>query len=152
MRPNFNTYEEYQSWQRWQAYKEYTIGFIVLTSLIVFGVVFFGGSKAHAYSDEQIVNAIYIAEGGKNAAYPYGIKSVACQSQESCRKICANTVRHNRQRYSKYEKRRTVSFVVFLGNRYCPITGNHLSASERKLNKNWIRNVLAILRKESKNG
>src|SRR3990167_7108119 len=53
------------------------------------------------HTDEQIVNAIYKAEGGKKTRFPYGIKSVKCEGEKECRKICLNTVKNNRVRYER---------------------------------------------------
>lgn len=95
----------------------------------------------HQYTDKEIVNAIYQAEGGSSAQYPYGIRSILCESQEACRKICENTVRNNRKRYTKLGRLRNKTYIEFLGSRYCPVKGSSLSNSERLLNKNWVKNV-----------
>lgn len=110
------------------------------------------GSVAHAqeYTDEQIVNAIYIAEGGKNAKYPYGIRSVSCSGEKHCRRICANTVRNNRIRYQRSKSKGTMDFIAYLGSRYCPTDSPRLSRAEKNLNKNWQKNVRAILAKGHK--
>jgi len=50
----------------------------------------------------------------------------------------AATVVKNYQRWLNSDK--SLNFITFLGNRYCPTTGN-LSAAERRLNGNWIGNV-----------
>lgn len=99
------------------------------------------GTVQTAWNDSQIVNAIYLAEGGKNAKYPYGIKSISCKSQETCRKICQNTVSNNRKRYSRLQGRGNQTYIEFLGSRYCPVKGVSLSNAERLLNKNWVKNV-----------
>lgn len=104
------------------------------------------------WSDEQIVNAIYKAEGGKKTKYPYGIKSIKCESQEACRQICLNTVRNNRKRYAKDANYGKITFIEFLGSRFAPVKGSSLSAAERKLNPNWVKNVLFFLEKDNKNG
>lgn len=33
------------------------------------------------------------------------------------------------------------SFIAFLGNVYCPTSGDHLRPAERQLNQNWVKNV-----------
>jgi len=99
------------------------------------------------WTNKEIVNAIYIAEGGKNAEYLYGIRSIACSSAEECREICFTTVKKNRSRFAKYGHRKFKGYVEFLASRYCPVGGPHASVAERRLNKNWIKNVKAILRK-----
>lgn len=101
-----------------------------------------GCNHAFAYTDEQIVKAIYLAEGGKNAQFPYGIRSVECSSEGECRKICANTVRNNRKRWQKQGS--SVSFLQFMASRYCPINASNDRAG---VNKFWLKNVTYFLRK-----
>ena len=102
---------------------------------------------AHAkdYSNEEILKAIYLAEGGKKAQYPYGIRSINCATESECRRICLNTIRNNRVRFAKYGHKNHPDFISFLGSRYCPTNGTALSANERKLNKHWIKNVRYFL-------
>lgn len=106
-------------------------------------------TSAHAqeYTDDQIVNAIYLAEGGAKAQYPYGIRSVRCESKAECRAICQRTVRNNRKRYLKHDGIRSRSFITFLGARYCPTQGAALSNREKSVNKNWLKNVKYFLTK-----
>jgi hypothetical protein len=121
------------------------------TLLLITMLILFAAGQAHAteaYSDEEIVNAIYKAEGGEKAQYPYGIRSIPCSGKESCGKICRNTVRNNRKRFAKNPGTHT-SFISFLGSRYCPTRGN-LSKAEKKLNGNWEKNVLYFLAKGRK--
>src|SRR3990167_5029626 len=54
------------------------------------------------YTDNQIVDAIYKAEGGNKAQYSYGIRSVSCKNMQECRQVCKNTVKNNRKRYLEY--------------------------------------------------
>lgn len=123
---------------------------------IILSVLFLVGfaSCAHAkeYSDDEIVNAIYKTEGGKHAVYPYGIRSVKCNSTSSCRAACLTTVKRNRIRFAKYGRRNFSTYIEFLASRYCPTSGN-LSSSEKRLNGNWLKNMLAILnRREVRRG
>lgn len=121
---------------------------VVIWCLILFGVLFIVGcwnSVAHAqeYTDEQIVNAIYKAEGGKHAKKPYGIISVKCEGEKECRQICKNTVRNNKRRY-KNDPKGSKDFIEFLSKRYAPIGASNDPAG---LNRNWQRNVRSILAK-----
>ena len=43
---------------------------------------------ANNWSDEEIVNAIYKAEGGSKAVKPFGILSVHCAGYDDCRQVC----------------------------------------------------------------
>jgi len=84
-----------------------------------------------------IVNAIYIAEGGANTKYPYGIVSIDTKGDEVyARKICFNTVRNNKVRFMKQEEYKC--YIEFLGSRYAPIGAKN---DPKGLNKNWVKNV-----------
>lgn len=114
--------------------------------LAVLALMFRGcNSVAFAYTDEQYVEAIGHAEGVWN----YGIKTIKCDSKESCKKIALRTVHNNRIRFSEYGHRHFQSFLQFLGSRYCPTTGGDLSPSEIRLNGNWVKNVSFFLGREN---
>ena len=90
-------------------------------------------SIAHAevIDVEKLANAIYKAEN--SVKYPYGIKSIDTHGDVAyARKICINTIKNNIKRYEKSDK--SVDYITFLGNRYCP-------PSIHALNKNWVKNV-----------
>ena len=95
-------------------------------------------ARADDYTDEQIVNAIYIIEGGAKATFAYGIRSVKYSTIAEARKICFNSVRNGRKRWIKASK--PYDLITFIGMRYCP-TNTH------PLNANWVKNVKACLRK-----
>lgn len=136
----------YQSHVSRMAVKWVRIGFYA-TILICIAYLLRGcGSEAWAYvpleyTDTQYVNAIYMAEGGKNAKYAYGIRSVIYKTREKARNICFTTIKHNRSRFIRYGHRHYPRFIDFLASRYCPTTGRNLTQSERKLNKYWVKNV-----------
>lgn len=124
-----------------------------MKQVLAFGLIMSGifillyVGKAHAeYTDEQIVNAIYKAEGGDHAEYPYGIRSVSCGTRDECRKICRNTVKNNRLRYAQYGKKSHPDFITFLASRYCPVGAGN---DPKNLNKNWIKNVRYFLNEAS---
>lgn len=126
---------------------------IVIGCMLMCLALFIGGcwnSTAHAseYSDEEIVNAIRKAEG----TWTYGIKSVACATEIECREICFNTVKNNRKRYKEYGYKRYSSYIEFLQSKYCPTKGRNLSASERRLNRNWLKNVKWFLEHNQQKG
>ncbi len=93
------------------------------------------------WTDKQIVDAIYLAEGGEKAQYPYGIRSVHCGSRLQCKRCCETTVRNNRYRFAKYGYKRYKTYLSFLQSSYCPTRGRTLTKAELNLNKNWINNV-----------
>jgi hypothetical protein len=82
-----------------------------------------------SYTDEEIVNAIWCAEGKYKADYLYGIRSVKYKDEAEARQICLNSVRNNKKRWAKAGK--SEDFIVFMGKRYSP----------PKINPNWVRNV-----------
>jgi hypothetical protein len=96
------------------------------------------------FSDVQIANSIYWAEGGNKTNHPYGI--LVKYKNTSPRQACLNTIAHARRDWNGQG-----DFISFLGSRYCPTTGK-LNKDEIRLNKNWIFNVHYFLRKETQNG
>ena len=96
-----------------------------------------------SFTFNEIVDAIYKAEGGTKAKKPFGILSVPCAGYEDCRDVCFNTVRNNHRRWLlKGDKR---PFLEFLGSRYAPISATN---DPDNLNVNWIRNVKYFLFKK----
>ena len=91
-------------------------------------------------TNEEICEAIYRTEGSEHASKPYGILSVPCDSKESCKVICLNTIRNNRKRYADYGYKEYDTYLEFLGSRYAP-------PEIHPLNKFWLSNVLFYLRK-----
>lgn len=93
------------------------------------------------YTNSDYVRAIYLAEGGAKAQYPYGIRSVYCDSRLQCQRSCEKTVQNNRIRFARYGHKRFKTYLEFLGSRYCPATGRTLTQAELTINKTWIGNV-----------
>ena len=89
------------------------------------------------YSDDQIANAIYRAEGGSKASHPYGI--LKHYKHTSARQACLNTISHARRDWNGEG-----DFVSFLGSRYAPL---NVANDPTGLNVNWIRNVKYFLAK-----
>ena len=83
---------------------------------------------------EKMADAIYLAEGGTKTNFPYGIKSVKCEGEQECRRVCKNTIRNNIKRYNDYGHKKYDTYLEFLGSRYCPPTAH-------SLNKHWVKNV-----------
>jgi hypothetical protein len=92
------------------------------------------------YTNEEIVDAIYLAEGGLKTNYPFGIKSVNCQGYDECRQVCVNTVERNKVRYAQYGYKQYKDFLNFLGSRYCPLSVEGCDT--------WVPNVKFFLNKE----
>jgi hypothetical protein len=114
----------------------------IICFLCLVGLVF--TTPAFSYTDEQIVSAIYQAEGGAKAQFLYGIRSIKCSGDTECRKICFNTVKNNRKRFADYGFKDHPDFISFLSARYCPIGANN---DPQGLNKNWQKNVRYFLDK-----
>lgn len=93
------------------------------------------------YHINQYVDAIYLAEGGKRATYAYGIRSIHYKNIQEARAICHRTIRNNIRRYQEYGHRHFAEFLLFVQSRFAPTAGRDLSASEKRLNGNWVRNV-----------
>jgi len=96
------------------------------------------------YSDDQIANAIYLAEGGEKAKVPFGILSVECEGFDACRRVCLNTIRNNRKRYADYGYKDYDTYLEFLASRYAPLNADN---DPQHLNKHWLKNVLYFLEK-----
>ena len=95
--------------------------------------------SVYGATNEAIAQAIYQAEGAELAVKPYGILSVPCDSKESCKVICLNTIRNQRVRHSNHEC--GLSYLECLQKRYAPLEAH-------KLNRNWLRLVNYFLNKE----
>jgi len=120
------------------------IGLTVLAVLFLYGIARADVcSEASGYSCDQIVNAIYLSEGGSKTKYPYGIKSVSCAGHDACRKVCLNTVKNNVGRWRKAQATGDArDYLTFLWHRYCP-------PQAHDLNNNWLKNVKYFLKKEA---
>ena len=101
-------------------------------------LVLVGVAEAKEYTDAQIANAIYHAEGGAKTKHPYGI--LTKYNHTSPRQACLNTIAHARKDWSGKGE-----FIAFLGSRYCPVGAKN---DPRGLNRNWIKNVTKLLRGE----
>ena len=106
------------------------IAFLVLLCVLI--------AQASEYTDEQIVNAIYRAEGGQKAPFAYGIRSIPYRDIKDARQICLNSVRNGRKRWIKAG--RPYDLITFIGMRYCP-------PKAHPLNSNWVKNVKYFLNK-----
>lgn len=119
--------------------KHHFAAYAMLIMVVALLAVFVRGcvdTTAHAaeYTDTQIVNAIKHAENSKK--FPYGIRSIKCNTEQECRQICLNSVRNARKRWVKAG--RPEDFIVFMGRRYSP----------PNINPNWVRLVKFFLQKQ----
>lgn len=90
----------------------------------------------------KLMEAIYIAEGGKKAKKPYGILSIPCEGKAHCGRICLNTIRNNLKRWDKAGRKEP--YLEFLARRYAP---QGVKNDPNGLNRNWLKNVSRIYNK-----
>ena len=100
-------------------------------------------APAKDYSDAEYCQAIFLAEGGEKTKYPYGIRSVTCETKKECKEVCIRTVRNNRKRFAKNRKGFN-DYISYLGSRYAPLQSDN---DPQGLNRHWIRNVRYFLEK-----
>ena len=111
--------------------------YIIIIIILLLGVLSVKSNKiafSTDYTNEQIADAIYKAEGGKKAKVPYGVLSIKTNDP---RGVCINTIKKQRIRHKKHDC--NSDFITCLGNRYCPVS------SDSKGNKNWVKNVKYFL-------
>ena len=108
--------------------KKYIKGSITTLAIVLFTF------NCYAYTNTQIANAIYKSENSKT--HPYGI--LTHYKHTTPRQACLNTIAH-----AKRDWNGKGDFIVFLGNRYCPVGANN---DPKGLNKNWVKNVRYFLR------
>lgn len=104
------------------------------------------GFAEKEHTDEEIVRAIWFAEGSNQATFAYGIRSVKYSTIAEARRICLRTIRNNRKRYADYGYKQYPDFLSFLASHYCPVKGE-LSKAEKRLNGNWLKNLKYFLNK-----
>lgn len=139
----YNWIEDYTRKVRQERFIRIILRYVAYASILIVLALSVMGCEdyAWAWTDTEIVDAIYLAEGGAKAQYAYGIRSVPYNSIEEARRICLNTVRNNRKRFSKQTKYK--DYLSFLSSRYCPIgCGNDIGT-----NKYWLKNVRYFLNK-----
>jgi hypothetical protein len=107
----------------------------IIASLLISGAVS-TPAQAQEPSYSAITDAIYAAEGGRQAIKPFGVLSVPCSDYADCRRVCYNTVRNNHRRWIKAG--RPGEYLRFLQKRYAPIGAEN---DPKNLNDNWYRNV-----------
>jgi len=94
-------------------------------------------NNCNTKQDLCILFAIRKAEAGKKG-FEFGIKNPKADNLDKQAGWAAATIVKNRERWNKTNKLKP--FIEFLGDRYCPVTGD-LSNKERELNKHWVSNV-----------
>ena len=101
-------------------------------------------NKGHCELDSQrLANAIFKAEGGYEASYLYGIRSISYKDEAEARRICLNTINNQKKRHRAHKC--GLSFLTCLRNRYAPL---QVKNDPKGLNSNWLRNVKYFYNKE----
>lgn len=90
--------------------------------------------NVYAYTDTQICDSIFWAEGGYKTRHPYGILKKF--KTTAPRQACLNTIAHARKDWDGKG-----DFIEFLGSRYAPVNMGENSNDPKNLNKNWVKNV-----------
>ena len=132
-----------------QPYNPFNLIWILLAILIFLIIGVINRARAEEYTNNQIANAIYTAEGGAKAKVAYGILSIKVRNEAEARQVCLNTIKNQRIRHAKHKC--GLDFISCLGNRYCPTQGKYLTNDEKRLNMYWVNNVKFFLRKEVEN-
>ena len=103
---------------------------------------------AEEWSDDEVVQAIYEAEGGRKASKPYGIMLHKCNWDNIgyCELACYQTVRKNRKRYAEWGHKSFPDYLSFLQSRYAPT--ENATNDPLGLNRNWLKNVTSILERK----
>ena len=110
---------------------------LIIAALIICSSLIRGCGVARAYTNEQIANAIYVAEGGGKTPHPYGI--LPHYKHTTSKQACLNTIAHAKRDF------RGGDFIAFLGNRYAPVGAAN---DPYNLNTNWVRNVRCYLNRQ----
>ena len=114
---------------------------VMVTTVILLCLV--GSTHAEEINNEKLADAIFLAEGGYNAEYLYGIRSVNYDTEQEARRICLNTIKNNRKRFAEYGYKNYKTYLEFLASRYCPIDCDNDTGT----NKYWLKNVRYFLDK-----
>jgi hypothetical protein len=116
----------------------------VIKSIVL--VVFFISSSIPAYSStpeyfNQVVDAIYKAEGGAKTRHPYGIVSIPTYGDKKlAKKYCYNTVKNQWARHERHFCGK--DYLTCLRDRYAPLAASN---DPKGLNRNWLKNVKTFM-------
>lgn len=104
--------------------------FVAFAGSVYSAGVRYGQHLAREAYFENVVRAIYQVEGGKAAAFPFGVVSVDCDGYAECRRIALNTIRNNWRRWENAG--RPGNFIDYLAMRYCPVRWSWWSKAVRQ--------------------
>jgi hypothetical protein len=101
-----------------------------------------GRTVNDSYDVERLADAIYKAEGGARAKYPYGI--LTKYKTTTPRQACINTIRNQMKRHAAHDCGK--DYLTCLRDRYCPLNAKN---DPKGLNKNWLKNVKYFYNKKA---
>ena len=86
--------------------------------------------------EKLLLQAVYHSEGGEDAQYPFGIRSVGCNGYEECKSVCLRSIKNSLKRWN--DAGRQGDFITWFAMRYCPVG----AANDPKgLNSNFLKNI-----------
>lgn len=94
---------------------------------------------------DEMLSAVFYAEGGSATRYPYGVKSIKPRDAHHAREITRRSIDLNYGRWVRAGRpggNTPDAFVRFMAARWCPVT------SDPQGHANWVRNVRILLRRE----
>ena len=91
--------------------------------------------------ENKLCEAIYRSEGGDRTNYPYGIKSVSCETKDECRIKCIESVRNQFKLFTRHGGKGIKNFIREFARRYD-------SGDSRAGQAVWIKNVTRIYYKQ----
>lgn len=101
-------------------------------------------SKRCPVSHQRLADAIRIAEGVKSR-HPYGVLSVKVKSEAEARRVCLRSIRNSEKRWRRDGC--PGDFVAYFAKRWCPVGAENDPSG---LNRHWVKNVRAALKKSAK--
>ncbi len=99
--------------------------------------------SAEAVDTDKWADAIFKAEGGYEASYLYGIRSIPYNSEAQARCYCKNTIFNTLVKYRSTRCKDGESDIDCMARRYCPVG----SDTDNGTCQYWKENVLYFLNK-----
>lgn len=115
---------------------------LIILSLLLCCRIAWADITPYTYTPEQICDAVWHAEGGGDAAYKYGIRSVEYRDTEDAREICLRSARNNIKRYTRYGHKNFDDYLRFFANRWAPVGAKN---DPKGLNKYFYKNLIWFL-------
>ena len=114
---------------------------LLLVIALLFISLLCGKARAEEVDTTKWANAIFKAEGGYNATYLYGIRSIPYDTEGQARHYCQNTVYNTLVKFRSTRCVEGESDIDCLSRRYCPQD----SDTDNGTCKYWKKNVQYFL-------